>query len=287
MNLTLRLRAYWDDLQSSLWYRPAIYTVLAIALALITPYIDHLTTWKFYDIGADNARAVLSSIASSMLTVVTLTFSILMVSFTLASQQFSPRILRTFTRDQASQHVMGLQVGTFLYSLLVMVRVNDVGDTTFVPLISVLGAIGFSMVGIGAFIYFIDHISRSIRVNYVIANIGEQTVALLHDEILDQIGDEQTNGVADPVLLGQEAATLAAQTAGYLQGVDTERLVKIAKAHDLCLEMTCQTGDFLAQGRPLLHVYPAATFDEKLAQALHDQFDIGRERTMFEDMLFG
>lgn len=100
-----------------------------------------------------------------MLTVVTLTFSILMVSFTLASQQFSLRILRTFTRDRASQHVLGLQIGTFLYSLLVMVRINDTGDTPFVPFLSVLGAIGFAMMGIGAFIYFVDHISRSIRVN--------------------------------------------------------------------------------------------------------------------------
>ena len=165
MNLTLRLRSYLDDLQSSLWYQPAIYTVVAIILALLLPYLDQLTTWKFYDLGADNTRAVLSSIASSMLTVVTLTFSILMVSFTLASQQFSPRILRTFTRDRASQHVMGLQIGTFLYSLLVMVRVNEIGEQIFVPLLSVLGAIGFSMLGIGAFIYFVDHISRSIRVN--------------------------------------------------------------------------------------------------------------------------
>lgn len=161
---------------------------MALFLALLNPYIDQITDWHFYSFGADNARAVLLAIASSMLTVVTLTFSILMVSFTLASQQFSPRILRTFTRDRTSQHVLGLQIGTFLYSLLVMVRINEVGDTIFVPLLSVLGAIGFSLVGISAFIYFIDHISRSIRVNYIIANIGEQTVAFEHAHLRDTAG---------------------------------------------------------------------------------------------------
>jgi uncharacterized membrane protein len=287
MNLTLRLRAIWDDLQSSLWYRPAIYTLIALVLALITPYIDQLTTWQFYNIGADNARAVLSSIASSMLTVVTLTFSILMVSFTLASQQFSPRILRTFTRDRASQHVMGLQIGTFLYSLLVMVRVNEVGDTIFVPLLSVLGAIGFSMVGIGAFIYFVDHISRSIRVNYIIANIGEQTVALLHGEMPEQVAAYARQEDREFALQRETAATLTAPSAGYLQGVDVERLVKIAQEHDLLLEMACRTGDFIPRGRPLLQIHPADNVDDALCEELQNQFDLGTERTMFEDVLFG
>ncbi|MEZ4732733.1 MAG: DUF2254 domain-containing protein [Caldilineaceae bacterium] len=281
------MRAFWDDLQSSLWYRPALYTVLALVLALINPYIDQMTNWTFYSFGADNARAVLASIASSMLTVVTLTFSILMVSFTLASQQFSPRILRTFTRDRASQHVLGLQIGTFLYSLLVMVRINEVGETIFVPLLSVLGAIGFAMVGIGAFIYFVDHISRSIRVNYIIANIGEQTVTLLHDETPEQVVGYQEGHWAEPVLLGQQAALVKAERAGYIQGIDTERLVDLAQEHDLLIELACTTGDFIALGRPLLHVHPEEKLTESVIHALRNQFDIGTERTLFEDVLFG
>ncbi|CAN5519001.1 DUF2254 domain-containing protein [soil metagenome] len=287
MDLKLRLRALADDLQSSLWYRPALYTLLALVLAFLNPYIDQLTHWQFYMFDADNARAVLSSIASSMLTVVTLTFSILMVAFTLASQQFSPRILRTFTRDRTSQHVLGLQIGTFLYSLLVMVRINEVGSVIFVPLLSVLGAIGFSMVGIGAFVYFIDHISRNIRVNYIIANIGEQTVALLHEETSAQVADNQEDSPAPPVLHRQAAAIAKAPRAGYIQGIASDRLVEIALAHHIILELACMTGDFVVLEHPLLYVYPAAPMSPELMEALLNQFDIGTERTMFEDVLFG
>ncbi|MEZ4863559.1 MAG: DUF2254 domain-containing protein [Caldilineaceae bacterium] len=288
MDVQLRLRAFWDDLQSSLWYRPTIYTLLAIALALINPYIDQITKWEFYSFGADNARAVLTAIASSMLTVVTLTFSILMVSFTLASQQFSPRILRTFTRDRTSQHVLGLQIGTFLYSLLVMVRIHDVGETIFIPLISVLGAIGFSLVGIGAFVYFIDHISRSIRVNYVIANIGEQTVTLLREECSQTAGDEQQPAIpVRPAALQEKSTPIKAKRAGYLQGIAYRRLVEIAHKHDLVLELACMTGDFISVGRPVAHFYPAQEPSAELMENLLNQFDIGTERTMFEDTLFG
>lgn len=287
MDLQLRLRMLWDDLQSSLWYRPALYTLLALFLALLNPYIDQITDWTFYSFGADNARAILSAIASSMLTVVTLTFSILMVSFTLASQQFSPRILRTFTRDRTSQHVLGLQIGTFLYSLLVMVRINEVGDSIFVPLLSVLGAIGFSLVGIAAFIYFIDHISRSIRVNYIIANIGEQTVALLHNAQPIQVVGYPLGSSTTPVMLAGASAPVTAPRAGYIQGVATAHLIAIAQKHDLVLELTCMTGDFVAVDRPLLQVFPSEKLSPALTESLLNQFDIGVERTMFEDILFG
>lgn len=307
MDLKLRLRTLWDDLQSSLWYRPAIYTLFALILALMNPWIDQVTEWKFYDFGADNARAVLSSIASSMLTVVTLTFSILMVSFTLASQQFSPRILRTFTRDKTSQHVLGIQIGTFLYSLLVMVRINDIGESPFIPLFSVLGAIGMAMLGIGAFIYFIDHISHSIRVNYVIANIGEQTVTLLHEERPEQAtdtadsngngGDEKHEDAAGTApsqaqLQGRtsarrSAAVVTAKQAGYIQGIATKRLLEIATKQNLLLEVACTTGDFVPLRQPLLYVHPTNALPDSLSSTLAEQFDIGTERTLFEDTLFG
>ncbi|MCB0062268.1 MAG: DUF2254 domain-containing protein, partial [Caldilineaceae bacterium] len=81
--------------------------------------------------------------------------------------------------------------------------------------------------------------------------------------------------------------TLAAPSAGYLQGVDVERLVKIAEEHDLLLEMTCRTGDFIPRGRPLLQIHPADKVDKALCEELQNQFDLGTERTMFEDVLFG
>lgn len=287
MNLMLRVRTIWDDLQSSLWYRPTLYTTLAIILALIAPYLDAWTESALPQISSDNARAVLSAIASSMLTVVTLTFSILMVSFTLASQQFSPRILRTFTRDRSSQRVMGIQISTFLYSLLVMARVNEPEDSQSVPLLSVMIGIGFALLGIGAFIYFVDHISRSIRVNYIIANIGDQTVALLDNFGQEEDAPAEADLDDSPLSTAEETMTLATKTAGYIQGIDTQRLVKLAETHDLYFKITRKRGDFVSKGQPLLLIHPTGNVDEELADSLREQFDIGEERTMFEDVLFG
>jgi uncharacterized membrane protein len=160
-NLGLRTRALWDDLQSSLWFRPMLLTALSIGLALSSTVLEqYLDPPHLFDTSADNARAVLTSIASSMLTVTSLTFSIVMVALVLASQQFSPRILRNFMSDHATQNVLGVFIGAFMYSMVVLGSISDVDEATFVPVFSTLIALGFALLSVGVFIYFINHIAK-------------------------------------------------------------------------------------------------------------------------------
>src|SRR6476646_4643994 len=49
------------------------------------------------------AQVILSSIATSIMTVVSIVFAILLMTLTLASTQFSPRIMVIFVRDRGKQ----------------------------------------------------------------------------------------------------------------------------------------------------------------------------------------
>ena len=51
------------------------------------------------------------------MTVVSIVFAILLMTLTLASTQFSPRILINFVRDQATQWTLGMFLGTFCYCI--------------------------------------------------------------------------------------------------------------------------------------------------------------------------
>ena len=53
------------------------------------------------------AQIILSSIATSIMTVVSIVFAILLMTLTLASTQFSPRILVSFVRDRTTQWTLG------------------------------------------------------------------------------------------------------------------------------------------------------------------------------------
>ena len=73
---------------------------------------------------ADAARQILTAIAAAVITVVTLVFSITIVTLTLASTQFGPRMLRNFIRDRITQLTLGSFVATFVYAILALVSIG-------------------------------------------------------------------------------------------------------------------------------------------------------------------
>ncbi|MEX2315438.1 MAG: DUF2254 family protein, partial [Thermomicrobiales bacterium] len=101
-----QVQNWWENVQSSLWYIPAMLGVVAFALSFIMPEIDsrvedELTRhqdWLFFGT-SDSARAILSAISGSLITVIALLFSITILTLQQASTQFTPRIIRTFMRD--------------------------------------------------------------------------------------------------------------------------------------------------------------------------------------------
>src|SRR5690606_2243104 len=111
-------------IQTSLWFIPGLITASAIGLSFLTIHLDRTlqrevtAAWGWTG-SAEGARALLSTVAGSMITVAGVVFSITMVVFTLASSQFGPRLLVTFLRDRGNQFVLGTFLATFLYSLLV------------------------------------------------------------------------------------------------------------------------------------------------------------------------
>jgi uncharacterized membrane protein len=61
------------------------------------------------------AQIILAAIAGSIMTVVSIVFAILLMTLTLASMQFSPRIIVSFARDRVTQWTLGIFLGTFSY----------------------------------------------------------------------------------------------------------------------------------------------------------------------------
>ena len=113
-----RLANLWETLSASLWFVPSLLTLFAVGLAFAAIGLDDAirqgSEWA-YGGGPEGAREVLSAIASSMITVAGVAFSVMIVALTLASQQFGPRLLRNFMRDRGNQVVLGTFIGTFTY----------------------------------------------------------------------------------------------------------------------------------------------------------------------------
>ena len=123
------------------------------------PAIQAIVPWTLFPSHADPqvAQAILTTIATATMTVVSIVFAILLMTLTLASTQFSPRILISFVRDQVTQWTLGIFLGTFSYCIAALPAARSL-PSPFVPVVTVVGAMALAPVCVGWLIYFIHHI---------------------------------------------------------------------------------------------------------------------------------
>src|ERR1700756_2078874 len=167
-----------EELRTNLWFVPLLLRLGALGLFGLTLRLDRAAyygrlrppTWVISG-SADAARQILTSIAASVITVVGIVFSITIVTLTLASTQFGPRMLRNFIRDRGTQLTLGTFVATFVYATLVLISIGG-ATGQFVPHLSITVAVVLVATSMGVLIYFIHHIATSIQLPQVIASIA-------------------------------------------------------------------------------------------------------------------
>ena len=166
-----------ERVTQAFWAIPALGAVLAAVTALVTVWLDRSyggSGGLLYGGGPDSARAILQTVATSVLTFAGLAFSITIVALQLASSQFSPRVLTSLLRDRWTQSALGVFVGTFVYALADAREVRG-GDQPFVPGLGVGLVVLLGLAAIGALVGFIQHMAQSLRVGTIIDRIFAQT----------------------------------------------------------------------------------------------------------------
>ncbi len=283
-----------EALRTNLWLVPTVEIVLAIALFAGTYAIDraayngelHLPAFVISG-SADAARQILTAIAAAVITVVTLVFSITIVTLTLASTQFGPRMLRNFIRDWITQVTLGTFVATFVYAILALVSIAPGHHGEFVPHLSVTTTMALVVVDVAVLVLFIDHIAKSIQLPQVIASIAGDLGRAIEAEV-SQAADVRVAGPSLAELtrrLDREGATIRAPHSGYLQFVRVDALVALAGGADAVIRLRHRPGHFVVEGEPLAEVWPAQAA-ASVARSLGGAHATGSHRTLAQDMSF-
>jgi uncharacterized membrane protein len=262
---------------------------LAFAAIAVDTALDGSAGWA-YGGGPEGARELLSAIASSMITVAGVSFSVMIVALTLASQQFGPRLLRNFMRDTGNQIVLGTFIATFTYCLLVLRTVRS-DESDFVPHVSVTLAIVFALASLGVLIYFIHHAAISIQAPELIAMVAKdlnEGIERLYPEQLGQSSASAVEEVSQDTLESFEAhgRAISAPTPGYLQSLDDDKLMTIAQKKDLVVLLKCRPGNFVIEGDEIARARPQDRVDKDTADALRGAFLFGSQRTHLQDLEF-
>lgn len=287
----------WDSLHSSYWFLPTVMSVSAIALALTMLVIDRVPNsalkqvgW-IYTGGPDGARALLSAVASSMMTVAATAFSITIIALQLAASNFGPRLLRNFMQDTGNQIVLGTFIGTFIYCLVILRTVRGEDYALFVPQLSVTVGIILAIASVGVLIYFIHHASTIIQASHVISGVSHDLDDAIERLFPEQIGHSIKSRPYQPIVeipanFESDAWVVKASKTGYLQAIDNQELLKISCKHNLLLRLQFRPGQFIVRDSPLVLVYPDKHLFVKIAKCLNDAFIVGDERNEQQDVEF-
>ncbi len=289
-----RLKTLRQDLSQSLAFLPAcvvvVFAVAAVGFTEIDKGLDtEAITWAFSG-DQSAARTVLSVVASSLITVAGLTFSITIVVLQLASSQFSPRILRTFFGDRITQITIGTFVGTFVYALLVLRSVGSFSEDGFVPRLSVTVATVLAVASVALLVVFLNHVARLIQVSHVVADLAAKTRVRLDALYPERVGRpvEEEDGRELLARWQREASgRVEAAHDGFVRRVTVTELVRSARdAGAERVVIVVRPGDFVAVGALLAEVWPAAAA-ERCRPAVRKAVVLGRERDLHDDAAFG
>ncbi len=231
------------------------------------------------------AQIILSSIATSIMTVVSIVFAILLMTLTLASTQFSPRILISFVRDRTTQWTLGVFLGTFSYCMAALPAARS-QPHPFAPVATVTGAMLLALVCVAWLIYFINHISLSISVNHIVDRIARETELVIGELMPYPRGSFRAEDRGDVTPTTNGAAVLS-RSSGYIRYIDVNHLIELARDYRVTLHVERRVGQFVPAGVPLLRVSRPERVPADHEQHLVAAFDIGPTRTLQQDIEFG
>ncbi|MES1942167.1 hypothetical protein T5B8_18093 [Salinisphaera sp. T5B8] len=290
-----QLIKYWNTLKGSYWFIPTVMSIFAAALSFALTAIDARIgdAWVanmpwIYSIQAEGARGLLTTVAGSMIGVAGVTFSITIAALSYTTSTLGPRLLTNFMNDRGNQITLGTFVSTFVYCLLLLrvVQASHESSAAFVPHLALVFAVGMAVASLAVLIYFIHHITESLHVSNVVANVARDLDSAIDDYEARVEAAREKPPAHLPADFDTQAVPVRANGDGYIQNLVFGSLVSTAASHDLVLRLERTPGDFVTAGQTLLWAWPKPRMDDDIAAALVGAYAWGRQRTQSQDVFF-
>jgi uncharacterized membrane protein len=270
-----------------MFWVPMMYAMSAVVVGLALPRLER----RFFPdltVGVDPgaALAILTAIASGMMGLTAIVFSIAFVMVQFSATAYSPRLVIWLARSAVINHSIGLFTATFVYSLAAVAWINR-DASGVIPPISVWFAVLLLLASLLLFVLLVERVGM-LQVTRVLAFAGDEGRKVIERMYGTPFRDQRDPGThAAPPSEASAAALPVVQTLshhgapGVVQAVDTAALIALAAKAGGVVVMTVAVGDTVMDGMPILRVYgtgPAPALDTLL-----DAVDLGPERTFEQD----
>lgn len=281
-----------EHLRSSLWPVPVAMLLAAFVLLQCTRAvdaqlgaIDPRRMWWLHSGNGDDARNLLSTLATSIITIASLVFSITIVALSLAANQFGSRLIRAYMRDVRTKLSLGFFLLTVVFCLLGLRLVSQDTPPAEVPHVTVTTALVLAVLCVLVLVFFLHVVARLMIADEVIRRVADELDQAI--AALPRVNGDGDRRPPDAELLPADfddrSRVFRSEEEGYVQEIRYEDLADFAAGRQLVLRVDVAAGDYMCRHGWIGRVYPDGCGDE-LVQTVRQAVAIGPERTPVQDL---
>ena len=266
------------DADTNPWAVTSLYAIVSVVAGVVLPRVEHrLLPHLASPITVAAATAIYASIASGMIALTGIVFSMTFVMVQFSATAYSPRLVFWFARDRVMAHALGVFTATFLYAIAALAWVDRGAVQTHASLASVSAVLGLLLASVAMFVALLQRVAR-LQIGRTLAFTGDQGRRIIEEIYRDR---PPPRPHAPMLLMPPTQVVVRSGPPAAVKAVRVQTLVDLAAANHAVIEVAVTVGDVVGESTPLLRVCGArARLDPApLAAAI----ELGLERTFEQD----
>jgi len=278
-----------DFLKDNLSFLPTLmgFASLLAACVLLWGEWNGYLSFGQVDLSVESYRVVTNTLGVLLGAIVTIFGIILPITFSMllrAASQYTPMVLRIYRREKRLKILLGLMFATTVYLIVLLAAISFFQDGG-APVIALAVAVLLIALTIGTIPAFFDHFVFSLEPVYLASAIAKDLKSMLSD--FSQSGEEikleahQDRSQLQPSLY---LHTVSAESSGYVQSVDKEKLCRFFEEKKLKGAVVVRTGDFVVRNTPLVYYNNIDQEPSELRDPILDCISVGKKRKRISDL---
>jgi uncharacterized membrane protein len=261
------------------WFVPLLYAAVALLFGFTVPRLAYnLLPGYVSTISVHAAIGFYSAIASGMIALTGIVFSLTFLMVQFSATAYSPRLVLWISRDPVISHALGVFTATFVYALAALAWVDRSGSGQ-VPLSGVLVVGVLLIVSVMMFISLIQRVGM-LQVNRMLIFTGDQGRKVIQN-LYPSIDTPLSPGSAELPHSQCLQTLLHHGHPRVVQATNIPTLVEMASKSGCIIELMVTIGDAVLDSVPILRVYGAASSLSE--RTLRSAIELGSQRTFEQD----
>jgi uncharacterized membrane protein len=244
------------------------------------PALNELRHALGHVVGSQAAANALSAIATGLVTVTSITFSVLLLAVQQTASNLSPVVFDQFLRRRTNQAFLGFFIGLALFAYVVMAAVQDKTP----PIVGAAVASVLTVVALMILLILVYSTINQMRPTNVLRVLHDRALAARKGESELIRRTRRRSSSRHDV-----AARYVSHATGYVSGIDVDRLEQlVAGEDDIEVELAVTVGDHVSYG-DLLAVVRDGDRDraERAARRLGRLLHLSKTRDLGSDATTG